>query len=162
MDVELNNEASRLDVGLTLGNLPSASGGVLSVKPGDSIEKAMTEMRLNDYSQLPVMTSTREIKGSVTWRTIAKALAHSSEATLSDATEVAPVHPFDRDLVDVLADLYEHDFLFVRDSTREISGIVTTADVVRLYGETATPFFVIGEIDHLLRGAISDLSLIHI
>ena len=69
VDVELNNEASRLDVGLTLGNLPSASGGVLSVKPGDSIEKAMTEMRLNDYSQLPVMTSTREIKGSVTWRT---------------------------------------------------------------------------------------------
>lgn len=102
------------------------------------------------------MTTTREIKGSVTWRSIAKALAHSRDASLDDALEAAPVHSYEQDLVDVLGVLYDHDFIFVRDSKREISGIVTTADVVRLYGETATPFFLIGEIDHMLRGAISD------
>ena len=152
----LNQDSTELDVGLALGNLPSASAGITAVKPTDSIEKAMTEMRLNDFSQLPVMTTTREIKGSVTWRSIAKALAHSSDASLDDALEAAPVHSYEQDLVDVLGVLCDHDFIFVRDSKREISGIVTTADVVRLYGETATPFFLIGEIDHLLRGAISD------
>ena len=152
----LNQDSIELDVGLTLGNLPSASAGITAVKPTDTIEKAMTEMRLNDFSQLPVMTTTREVKGSVTWRSIAKALAHSTDASLDDALETAPVHPYDQDLVDVLGVLYDHDFIFVRDSKREISGIVTTADVVRLYGETATPFFLIGEIDHLLRGAVSD------
>lgn len=149
-------DGNELDVGLTLGNLPSALEGVTSVNPNDSIEKAMTLMRLSDFSQLPVMTSSRDIRGVVTWKSIAKALAHEPSAKLTDAIEPAPVHAFDQDLVDVLSVLYDHDFMFVRDDKREISGIVTTADVVRLYGETATPFFIIGEIDHLLRNAISD------
>jgi len=155
-DAEPQKDGDELDVGLTLGNLASASAGVTSVNPGDSIAKAMTLMRMNDFSQLPVMTSTREIKGSVTWKSIAKALAHSQSPSLTDALEPTSIHAYDEDLVDVLGVLYKNDFLFVRDSKREINGVVTTADVVRLYGETATPFFVIGEIDHLLRGAVSD------
>lgn len=148
--------ADELDVGLTLGNVPSALAGVTAVNPQDSLAKAMTLMRLNDFSQLAVMTSSRSLEGAVTWRSIAKALAHDQEAILSDAMEPAAEHPFDRDLVDVLAQLYENDFVFVRDSVNEISGIVTAADVVRLYGEMATPFFIIGEIDHLLRAFIAD------
>ncbi len=36
-----------------------------------------------------------------------------------------------------------------------ISGIVTTADVVNLYGELSTPFLLIGELDQELRQLIS-------
>jgi CBS domain-containing protein len=145
-----------LDVGLTLGNVSSALRGVVSVNPEDTLATAMTIMRLNDFSQLAVMTSPRTLKGSVTWRSIAKALAHNPDAQLSDAIEPAGEHPFDRDLVDVLDELYARDFVFVRNSTNEVSGIVTTADLVLLYGETATPFFIIGEVDHLLRSFVRD------
>ena len=145
-----------LDVGLTLGNVPSALGGITPVKPEDSLAKAMTIMRLNAFSQLAVMPSARTLDGAVTWRSIAKALANNPKAGLRDAVEPPREHPFDRDLIDVLAELYRWDFVFVRNSTNEVSGIVTTADVVQLYGETATPFFIIGEIDHLLRAFISD------
>lgn len=37
---------------------------------------------------------------------------------------------------------------------RGVSGIVTTADVVHAYGELATPFFLIGELDQMLRYVI--------
>lgn len=148
--------SARLDVGLTLGNVASALSGVLSVNPNDTLATAMTQMRLNDYSQLAVMTSPRTMKGAVTWRSIAKALAHNPGAQLSDAIEPAVEHPFDRDLVDVLDELYATDFVFVRNSTNEVSGIVTTADLVLLYGETATPFFIVGEVDHLLRSFVRD------
>jgi CBS domain-containing protein len=145
-----------LDVGLTLGNVPSALGGLASVNPNDPLIKAMTIMRLNDFSQVAVMPSARTLTGAVTWRSIAKALANNPSAKLADAIEPPREHPFDRDLIDVLAELNRWDFVFVRNATNEVSGIVTAADVVELYGETATPFFIIGEIDHLLRAFISD------
>jgi len=37
-----------------------------------------------------------------------------------------------------------------------VTGIVTTADVVHAYGELATPFFLVGELDQLLRRIVSD------
>jgi CBS domain-containing protein len=149
-------DSDDLDVGLTLGNVPSALGGITSVKPEHSLKLAMTLMRLHDFSQLAVMTTPDILRGSVTWRSIAKALAHDSGAMLADAIEPARERAFDQDLIDVLATLYEHEFVFVRSADNKISGIVTAADVVRLYGETATPFFILGEIDHLLRSFISD------
>jgi len=149
-------DANDLDVGLTLGNVPSALAGITSVNPDDSLETAMTVMRLNDFSQLAVMTSPYALRGSVTWRSIAKALAHESAAILADAIEPARERPFDQDLIDVLVTLYDHEFVFVRNSENKISGIVTSSDVIKLYGETATPFFILGEIDHLLRGFVSD------
>jgi hypothetical protein len=47
------------------------------------------------------------------------------------------------------------DFVFVRDVKNVIAGIVTPADVVHAYGELATPFFLIGELDQLLWQVIS-------
>lgn len=60
-----------------------------------------------------------------------------------------------RELIDVLAELETADFVFVRDEANKIAGIVTTADVVRAYGELATPFFLIGELDQALRRTIA-------
>jgi len=154
--VESSADANDLEVGLTLGNVPSAFAGITSVKPDQSLETAMTLMRLNDFSQLAVMTSPHTLRGSVTWRSIAKALAHESGAILADAIEPARERSFDQDLIDVLVTLYDHEFVFVRNSENKISGIVTASDVVKLYGETATPFFILGEIDYLLRGFVSD------
>jgi hypothetical protein len=45
--------------------------------------------------------------------------------------------------------------LFVRDEKNNVAGIVTTADVARRYGEMATPFFQLGELDQTLRWILS-------
>jgi predicted transcriptional regulator len=163
--VELTDELAVLDeddsnppfdVGITLGNIPSANGGVLSVAPQDTFDVAITKMLLNDYSQLAVMSGPRSLKGAVTWQSIARERHANGDANLNEAVVDADVLPYDRELIDVLPILQERDFVFVKDGTNLVTGIVTTADVVYAYGQLATPFFLIGELDQLLRRVISE------
>ncbi|WP_209443595.1 hypothetical protein [Streptomyces anulatus] len=58
--------------GQTVGNLPSALRGVVSVTSSASFEEALTKTQLNGYSQLPVLNGTRNLQGSVTWEPIAQ------------------------------------------------------------------------------------------
>jgi CBS domain-containing protein len=150
-----SDETPELDVGRTVGNLASALGGVVSVSPNSTFEEAITKMLLNDYSQLAVMQGSRSLVGAVTWKSIAQARHANGRAPFRQAIIQAREVRFDQELVDVLSDLVAHDFLFVRNQANEIAGIVTTADVVLEYGELATPFLLIGELDRLLRRLIS-------
>lgn len=144
------------DVGLTLGNIPSANLGVEAITPQATYEEAITRMLLNDYSQLAVMTSPRSTPRAVTWQSIARERHVNPEGGLAGAIVEATTRSFDSDLIDVLQVLESEDFVFVRDATNAVTGIVTTADVVRAYGQLATPFFLIGELDQLLRRVVTD------
>jgi CBS domain-containing protein len=143
------------EVGITLGNLPSATGRVEAIKPQATLDEAITVMLLNDYSQLAVMSGSRTLTGAVTWQSIARGRHAKHEATLADAVVRADVLPYDTELIDALQVLQENDFVFVKDQTNVVTGIVTTADVVNAYGQLATPFLLIGELDQLLRRVIS-------
>jgi hypothetical protein len=149
------DEVGTLDVGLTVGNLPSALGGVMSVPPTASFDQAITIMLLNNYSQLAVLTGTRSLRGAVTWQSIARARHANTHATFAEAIVDARDAKYDQDLIDLLPELYIWDFVFVRNQKDEIAGIVTTADVVKVYQELATPFFLIGELDQVLRQVIA-------
>ena len=71
-----------------VGKLEAASRGVVSVAPDDSVERAATLMMAKSYSQLPVMVGERDVKGMVTWESIARKLVLSGHCTLvRDCTE---------------------------------------------------------------------------
>ncbi len=146
---------SELDVGLTVGNLPSALSGVVSVPNTASFDEAITVMMLNGYSQLAVLSGAHTLRGAVTWQSIAYARHANPNASFADA--IIPVREarYDQDLVEVLSDLETWDFVFVRDEKNAVAGIVTTADVVGKYRELSTPFILIGELDQVLRRLIS-------
>lgn len=144
-------ESVGVDVGLTLGNIPAALGGLASVGPSATFDSVITLMRLNDYSQIAVLEGRRKLIGAVTWRSIADVRHRRLSATLRDAIVPAQEARFDVELIDVLDRLYQHDFVLVRNEHEEFVGIVTTADVVNAYGALATPFFLVGEIDRRLR-----------
>jgi CBS domain-containing protein len=139
------------EVGLTVGNLPSAMGGVERVAPTATFKEAITLMVLNGYSQLAVLVGTRDLRGAVTWESITRARNANPNAKLTDSMVLPREIPYDHDLIDILPALQEAEFVFVRDEKNEISGIVTSTDVVEAYGEMATPFFLIGELDQRLR-----------
>jgi CBS domain-containing protein len=149
------DEETDIHVGLTVGNLPSALGGLASVPPTSTFEQAITIMLLNDYSQLAVLASSHILRGAVTWKSVAQARHASPSATFADAIVRAHEVRYDQELVDVLPILEAADFVFVRNEENKVAGILTTADVAHKYGETATPFILIGEIDRLLRYVIS-------
>ncbi|GAA1645472.1 hypothetical protein GCM10009828_088070 [Actinoplanes couchii] len=146
----------RPERGLVVGNLPSASLGVESVKPAATIEQAITTMLLHDYSQLAVMSGQRNLSGAVTWKSIAKARHQKRDAPLSAAVIPPEEVSYADDLIDVLPKITAHDFVFVRGPHNAISGIVTASDVVQIYGMMTSPFFIIGEIDQTLRWIIEE------
>lgn len=149
------DEVDEIDAGLTVGNLASALGGVTSVSPTATLEEAVTLMLLNDFSQLAVLSGAYNLRGAVSWKSVAEARHVDPSVDLSAAIIDAVEVPYTEELIDVLAVLEKEDFVFVRDETNKIAGIVTTTDVVRAYGELATPFFLIGELDQALRRTIA-------
>ncbi|NUK32314.1 CBS domain-containing protein [Streptomyces lunaelactis] len=144
------------EVGLTVGNLPSALGGISSVSPSATFEEAITLMAINDFSQLPVLAGPRSLRGVVTWKSIARARHANSDAAFAQAIVPAQEVSFDHDLIDILPVLADCDFVLVRDQTNCVAGIVTASDVAGAYGSLATPFFLVGEFDQRLRGIIAN------
>jgi CBS domain-containing protein len=143
-------------IGLTVGNLPSALGGLKSVAPNATFDEAITKMLLNDFSQLAVLNGPRNLRGAVTWQSIAHARHADVHAKLSDAIDADAVAVrYDKELIDVLPELQRIGFVFVLDQASVVAGIVTTADVVQVYGEMAMPFFQLGELDRSLRRVIA-------
>ncbi|MFC9856775.1 MULTISPECIES: restriction system modified-DNA reader domain-containing protein [unclassified Streptomyces] len=138
------------ETGLTVGNLPSALSEVTSVPPDATYEQAITLMVINDYSQLPVISG-RNVRGAVTWKSIARARHAKPDATFSDAIITAREVSYDHDLIDILPALADSEFVLVRDQTQRIAGIVTASDVAAAYGSLASPFFLVGELDQRLR-----------
>ena len=123
--------------GQTVGNLPSALKGVVSVTSSASFEEAFTKMRLNGYSQLPVLNGTRNLQGAVTWESIALARYMDDKAPFSHARVKAHDVSYADHLIDVLPYLEQYGFLLVRDQTKQIAGIITIADVAAEYGATS-------------------------
>jgi CBS domain-containing protein len=123
------DDGTELDVGLTVGNLPSALSGVVSVPPTAAFDEAITIMVLNGYSQLAVLTGRHTLRGAVTWQSVAYARHANPGACFADA--IVPAHEarYDQELIEVLPDLETWDFVFVRDEKNAVAGIVTTADV---------------------------------
>ncbi|MET9717698.1 CBS domain-containing protein [Streptomyces rochei] len=142
--------------GQTVGNLRSALGGVTSVKSSASFEEAFTKMRLNGFSQLPVLNGTRNLQGAVTWESMALARYTDTEAPFARAIVKAHAVSYADHLIDVLPHLERFGFVLVKNQTNEIAGIVTIADVAAEYGATARPFLLIGDLDRQLRRVISE------
>jgi CBS domain-containing protein len=137
-------------VGLTVGDLPSALGGVVSASPTATFDEAITRMVINDYSQLPVLSG-RKLCGAVTWKSIARARHAYHNPPFPRAIVQAREVSYSQDLIDILPMLAEFEFVLVRNQINEIAGIVTASDVAAAYGAMAAPFFLIGELDQRLR-----------
>ena len=126
----------------------------MRVHPDQSLAEAQSLMSANDFSQLPVMTGPRDLRGAVSWRSIAQAKRHKAQITLADATENASIVSAGDELLSQIDAIYKADFVFVRDDDDRICGIVTTADLTDQFRDLTTPFFQLGEIERRLRRCI--------
>jgi predicted transcriptional regulator len=153
---EPEDESVELEATLTIGNIVALDCRVAAVAPTASLDEAITCMLLDDYSQIAVLSGKHTLRGAITWKSITQARHRDPAATLADCIVTdAPVAPYDRELMDVLPVLKEHEFVFVRNDQNAIAGILTYADVVRHYGTLSTPFLLIGELDQRLRALIA-------
>lgn len=153
------------DVSLTVGNLEASELKPLGVSPDATIAEALTTMELHDYSQLVVYSGSQTVKGTVSFRSIARGQLTGEASHVRDCFDdpAVPHVSIDEPLLDVVAQFRSHDAVLVFRQDRSISGIVTPADIAAEFVAIAEPFLLIGEIERLLRWLILrrdvDLSL---
>ena len=152
------DEQDEHELGLTIGNLPTAFSELTSVKPTDAVNVATSHMKLNDYWQLPVVDKNGRFYGAVTWESLAVGSLQGNAVSVSDVLVDAQMHPFDSELIDVLPSLVDNGFILVTGADQEMAGIITMSDVVEAYGDLASPFIVVGETDHLLRRILQSIA----
>ncbi|MDX2644326.1 CBS domain-containing protein [Streptomyces sp. PA03-1a] len=138
---------------ILLGDLPSARRGVRCVGPGHTLAQTTYLMRTRGLAQVPVTTGMAAIHGVVTWRSVAKMYELGKDHTLDNAMEKdsVPVADARQELFVSLPTVKEHGYVLVRGDDGCLSGIVTTADVTDRFEGAARPFFIVGEIESLLR-----------
>lgn len=130
-----------------------------SVVPSDSLEKAITIMLLNDYSQLPVIDegnkSTTEV---ISWKSIGFNWAANKQSCLvSDCKYGLPVKQIvhsDTPLLEAVEIIIEMEFVLVNDGEENGAatvGIVTASDLAHEFKLLAEPFLIVREVEIRLR-----------
>jgi predicted transcriptional regulator len=139
-----------------VSKLAAANRRPVSVQPDSTLAEAVTLMMANDFSQLPVMTSERTVKGIISWRSIGSRLALGQKpGAVREAMEPHAEISFDASLFTAIPLIVEHQYVLVRSSDQRITGIVTTSDLSLQFQQLAEPFLLLGEIENHLRRIIS-------
>jgi CBS domain-containing protein len=147
--------ASFADPTYRVSKLAAANQIPTSVQPDSTITEAVTLMISNDYSQLPVMTNEREVKGIVSWKTIGSRLALGKHPSVArEAMEPHAQISSDASLFMAIPLIVQHEYVLVRGSDRRIVGIVTTTDLSLQFQQMTEPFLLLGEIENHIRRLI--------
>ena len=124
--------------------------------PDASIQEAYTTMLRHKYSQLVVASHERprqqDIKGIVSFQSMAKALMHGRPTTVGDCIDKdVSFAQSDTDLNSVVHQLDGNDVVLVIGRGNRLQGIVTAWDLAQEFAVLVDPFKRIGEIEERLR-----------
>lgn len=135
-----------------VGRLQSANSPPVTIKPDSTLPQIVTLMLTNDFSQLPVMTGARDVKGVVSWKTIGSRLALQKPCTAArDCMEPAHVISSEESLFSAISVIAAHDYVLVRATDQQITGIITASDFNEQFRKLAEPFLLVGEIENGVR-----------
>lgn len=148
-----------------IGSLGAANTTLVTVSQDDSLTRAVTRMLQFDYSQLPIMHGEREVKGMISWRSIASRYALGGECSkVKHCREDAQVIDASGTLFDALPTIAKNGYVLVRSQeNRRITGIVTASDLNLQFQQLAEPFLLIREIElhvrQLMDGKVTEEDL---
>lgn len=135
-----------------IGHLESADRMPVCVTPNASLQEVVTLMMTNDFSQIPVLSGPREIKGVVSWKSIGMRLALLKTGQIAqDLMHVPIIVTRDEPMFSAISVIAMHDYVLVQGQDKALCGIVTASDLNEKFLNLAEPFLLIGEIENGLR-----------
>jgi CBS domain-containing protein len=139
-----------------IGRLDAANRAPVAVPPDATLSAAVTLMLQNDFSQLPVMTTDREVKGVVSWKSVGSRLSLGTPCLcVRDCMDRHPeIISDETSLFRAIELIVRDDFVLVRKADRRICGIVTAADLGETLEQLGRPFLLLGEIENHIRALI--------
>ena len=144
-----------VDPVVRVASLAAANRGVVSVSINDKLDIATTLMLFENYSQLAVMQGARDVKGVISWESIARRSMQSPPpSTVKDCMiEARTVNATDA-LFDTLREVEQYGYVLVRDKGK-ITGIVTATDFATELASMSQAFITIGTIERLIRNRLN-------
>ncbi|GAA2657712.1 hypothetical protein GCM10010307_72720 [Streptomyces vastus] len=147
-----DDEVEQAPLTYRISHLASATGGVVSVSPRDTLRRAITAMVYHDFSQLPVLDEHGRLCGAVTWESIGRARMSGTPLTLADVTTSSPLDLHGQaELLPLIPQIQQNGYAFVRDDQHTITGIVTASDLTAQFGIRIEPFILLEELEQRLR-----------
>lgn len=139
--------------------LPSAQRGVVSVDPDHKLLEAISLMLLNDYSQVPVMSSdNRRVYGLISWKTLGvkRHFAKEDDLVKDYMTEKISVIKDSENFLKAVRIILEDEYVLIKNRKNIITGIVTLFDIGEQFLTHSEPFIEIEQIERCLRGMINE------
>ncbi|MGY6644153.1 MAG: CBS domain-containing protein [Salinarimonas sp.] len=139
-----------------VSKLAAANQKVVSVAPDDPFEKVVTLLLARDFSQLPVMTNERVVKGMISWKTIGSRLALGRELQFArDCMEEHHEVRSGQSIFEAIPTIQAFDYVLVRREDQSISGIITGSDLSSQFYTLSEPFLLLSEIENLVRNMLA-------
>lgn len=139
---------------LRVNTLPAAKNNPTRVTPDDDLSKAKTLMAANDFSQIPVITSPREVKGIITWKSIGSSPRTDGDRVRHFMDDSVQVIEGRRPLFEAVHIIADHGYVLVRGQDNSITGIVTASDLNNQLLRLTEAFLLVGEIENHVRRII--------
>ncbi|MDP6822146.1 MAG: CBS domain-containing protein [Dehalococcoidia bacterium] len=150
-------ERPQVDPTQRISRLASANTPPLYVGPDAPLGEDVTQMLMNDYSQLPVMLNERVVIGLISWQTIATKLALGLPcSTARECMGQVRVLAADASILEAITELGPQGAILVRGDAQKITGILTSTDFNDQFRQLAEPFVLLGEIENHLRVRIDE------
>jgi len=138
-----------------ISKLEAANQKVVSISPDGTIAQAITIMMTHDFTQLPVMTSERDVKGILNWRSIGSRMALGATADLvRNLMESHNEISHDASIFSAISTIVAKDYVLIRGSDNKINGIVTVSDLAIQFQTLTEPFLLLSEIENLIRNLL--------
>lgn len=143
--------------------IEAANVAPVYVRNDDTLQKAITLMRLHDYSQLPVSTGNlRNVCGYISWKSIVNAQTRGICSNLVKDYKATDVHKLSEEtpILDAIEDVFKYEFVLVENSSREVTGIITTTDISQQFLINSQSYIILSEIEIQIRQLLSDKLLL--
>jgi CBS domain-containing protein len=139
-------------------DLKVASVKVISVRPDSLLTEATTKMTLYNFSQLPVMSSTRKLEGVISWKTIGvhKNFGSNKELVRDYMNTNFELVNLSDNLLKSVDKILENEFVFVKNEGGVITGIITIYDIALQFRHLSEPFIELQMIEKSIREFISN------
>jgi predicted transcriptional regulator len=140
-----------------VSKLEAANQKIVSTPPDAPISEVITLLMAGGFSQLPVMTNPRIVRGMISWKSIGSRLALGNAGTHARHF-MEPHHEIraDTSIFDAIPLIVANDYVLVRASDETISGIITANDLSNQFKLLTEPFLLLSEIENLVRNMIGD------
>ena len=133
--------------------LSAANKEPITIKRDAYLKEATTLMMYHKYSQLPVISTQKNIVGYISWETIGRKISNGiiSDKVSDYLSKDIAILDYEKPLLDAIKIVIEKEFAVVQKSDKTICGIVTIADISEQFLTLTEPFLLLEQIENHIR-----------